>query len=93
MVGRAPEFTPAGLAGVEPRVMGIGPVPATARALDRAGLTMADVGLIELNEAFGAQVLAVLAAWGMDPLDERLNPDGGAIALDQGIAMIVERLS
>ncbi|TMK46416.1 MAG: acetyl-CoA C-acyltransferase [Actinobacteria bacterium] len=56
-------------------------VPATARALERAGLDMADVGLIELNEAFGAQVLAVLAAWGMDPLDERLNPDGGAIAL------------
>ena len=69
------------LAGVEPRIMGIGPVPATARALERAGLGMADVGLIELNEAFGAQVLAVLAAWGMDPLDERLNPDGGAIAL------------
>ena len=69
------------VAGVEPRVMGIGPVPATARALERAGLDMADVGLIELNEAFGAQVLAVLAAWGLDPLDERLNPDGGAIAL------------
>ncbi len=69
------------VAGVEPRVMGIGPVPATARALERAGLGMADVGLIELNEAFGAQVLAVLGAWGMDPLDERLNPDGGAIAL------------
>jgi len=69
------------VAGVEPRVMGIGPVPATARVLERAGLDMADVELIELNEAFGAQVLAVLAAWGMDPLDERLNPDGGAIAL------------
>jgi acetyl-CoA acyltransferase len=69
------------VAGVEPRVMGIGPVPATARALERAGLTMADIELVELNEAFGAQVLAVLANWGMDPLDERLNPDGGAIAL------------
>jgi acetyl-CoA acyltransferase len=69
------------VAGVEPSVMGIGPVPATARALERAGLGMADVGLIELNEAFGAQVLAVLGAWGMDAADERLNPDGGAIAL------------
>ena len=67
--------------GVEPRIMGIGPVPATARALERAGLRMGDLGLIELNEAFGAQVLAVLAEWGMDPLDERLNPNGGAIAL------------
>jgi acetyl-CoA acyltransferase len=69
------------VAGVEPRVMGIGPVPATAKALERAGVGMADVGLIELNEAFGAQVLAVLAAWGIDSMDERLNPDGGAIAL------------
>jgi acetyl-CoA acyltransferase len=69
------------VAGVEPRVMGIGPVPATAKALERAGLGMGDVGMIELNEAFGAQVLAVLAAWGIDPMDERLNPDGGAIAL------------
>ena len=67
--------------GVEPRIMGIGPVPATARALERAGLRMGDLGLIELNEAFGAQVLAVLAEWGIDPLDERLNPNGGAIAL------------
>lgn len=69
------------VAGVPPRVMGIGPVPATRKALDRAGVTLDDVGLIELNEAFAAQSLAVIYEWGMDPEDERLNPSGGAIAL------------
>jgi acetyl-CoA acyltransferase len=70
-----------GVAGVPPRVMGIGPVPATAKALERAGISLDDVGLVELNEAFAAQVLACLYEWGMDPDDERLNPNGGAIAL------------
>jgi 3-oxoadipyl-CoA thiolase len=70
-----------GVAGVPPRVMGIGPVPATEKALARAGITFADVGLIELNEAFAAQSLACLYEWGMDAEDERLNPNGGAIAL------------
>jgi acetyl-CoA acyltransferase len=70
-----------GVAGVPPRVMGIGPVPATRKALDRTGISLDDVGLIELNEAFAAQSLAVLYEWGMDPEDERLNPNGGAIAL------------
>ena len=70
-----------GVAGVPPRVMGIGPVPATSKALDRAGISLDDVDLIELNEAFAAQSLAVLYEWGMDPEDERLNPNGGAIAL------------
>jgi acetyl-CoA acyltransferase len=69
------------VAGVPPRVMGIGPVPATKKALMRAGITPDDIGLIELNEAFAAQSLAVLYEWGMDPEDERLNPNGGAIAL------------
>ncbi|MDP8901161.1 MAG: thiolase family protein, partial [Actinomycetota bacterium] len=68
-------------AGVPPRVMGIGPVPATRKALKRADITMDDVGLIELNEAFAAQSLAVIHEWGMDPEDDRLNPNGGAIAL------------
>jgi acetyl-CoA acyltransferase len=68
-------------AGVPPRVMGIGPVPATKKALERAGISMDDVGLVELNEAFAAQVLACLHEWGMDPDDERLNPNGGSIAL------------
>jgi acetyl-CoA acetyltransferase family protein len=70
-----------GVAGVPPRVMGIGPVPATKKALTRAGITLGEVGLIELNEAFAAQSLAVLYEWRMDPNDERLNPNGGAIAL------------
>ena len=70
-----------GVAGVPPRVMGIGPVPATKKALERAGLSLDDIGLLELNEAFAAQVLAVLHEWGMEAEDERLNPNGGAIAL------------
>nr|WP_266096509.1 thiolase family protein [Rubrobacter marinus] len=69
------------VAGVPPRVMGIGPVPATKKALDRAGITMEDVGLVELNEAFAAQSLAVIHEWGMAYDDGRLNPNGGAIAL------------
>jgi acetyl-CoA acyltransferase len=69
------------VAGVPPRVMGIGPVPATKKALMRAGISLDEVSLIELNEAFAAQSLAVLYEWGMDPEDERLNPNGGAIAL------------
>jgi 3-oxoadipyl-CoA thiolase len=68
-------------AGVPPRIMGIGPVPATEKALARAGIGLADVGLIELNEAFAAQSLAVLHAWGLDPEDARVNVNGGAIAL------------
>ncbi|WP_047866402.1 thiolase family protein [Rubrobacter aplysinae] len=68
-------------AGVPPRVMGIGPVPATRKALERAGLSFDDVGLIELNEAFAAQSLAVLHEWGLSYDDGRLNPNGGAIAL------------
>jgi acetyl-CoA acetyltransferase family protein len=67
--------------GVPPRVMGIGPVPATRKALERADLSIDDVGLIELNEAFAAQSLAVIHEWSMDPEDDRLNPNGGAIAL------------
>jgi len=69
------------VAGVGPEVMGIGPVAATQAALDRAGLTMADLDLIELNEAFAVQVLAVLREWGIDPADERLNPHGSGISL------------
>jgi acetyl-CoA acyltransferase len=74
-----------GVAGVPPRVMGIGPVPSTKKALERAEISLDDVGLIELNEAFAAQSLAVLHEWGMDPEDERLNPNGGAIALGHPI--------
>jgi acetyl-CoA acyltransferase len=69
------------VAGVPPRVMGIGPVPAARQALARARLGFGDLGVIELNEAFAAQSLAVLAGWGLAPEDPRVNPDGGAIAL------------
>ncbi len=70
-------------AGVDPRVMGVGPVPATRKALARAGagLTLDDIGLIELNEAFAVQAIAVLQELGLDPFDDRVNPNGGAIAL------------
>ena len=68
-------------AGVPPRVMGIGPVPATKKALSRANISMDDVGLVELNEAFAAQSLAVIHEWGMSGDDQKLNPNGGAIAL------------
>src|SRR5919112_3683271 len=74
-----------GVAGVLPRVMGIGPVPATKKALERADVSLDDIDLIELNEAFAAQSLAVLYEWGMDPDDERLNPNGGAISLGHPI--------
>jgi len=70
------------VAGVAPRVMGIGPVPATAKVLDRAGLTLADLDLIELNEAFAAQVLACLREWRLAGTDlERLNVNGSGISL------------
>jgi len=88
---RAHGFTPlariraSAVAGVPPRVMGIGPVPATQKVLDRAGIAWGDVDLIELNEAFAAQAIAVLTAWGLDTADPRLNPQGGAIALGHPI--------
>ncbi len=70
------------VAGVGPEVMGLGPVPATAKALDRAGLRLADMDLIELNEAFAAQVLAVLREWDFGQHDiERLNVNGSGISL------------
>ena len=69
------------VAGVPPRVMGIGPLPATQKALQRAGLALDAIGLIELNEAFAAQALGVLRAWQIDEDDPRVNVNGGAIAL------------
>ncbi|MFS0787996.1 thiolase family protein [Shouchella sp. 1P09AA] len=72
-------------AGVSPKEMGLGPVPATAKALKQVGLTFKNLDVIELNEAFSAQALAVLHEWGMKMDDERLNPNGGAIALGHPI--------
>jgi acetyl-CoA C-acetyltransferase len=69
--------------GVEPSIMGIGPVPAVRRALERAGLQLADIDVFELNEAFAAQALAVQKELGVDP--DRVNPHGGAIALGHPI--------
>ena len=74
------------VAGVEPHRMGIGPVPATARALDRAGLSMSDIDLIELNEAFAAQVLACLREWKLTDRDiDRVNVNGSGISLGHPI--------
>lgn len=70
-----------GLGGVAPDRMGIGPVPATARALAAAGLTLADMDVIELNEAFAAQALAVMREWGVAPSEDRINPHGSGISL------------
>jgi hypothetical protein len=67
------------VAGVDPAVMGLGPMPATRKALERAGLTVADLDLVELNEAFASQSIACIRELGLDPA--RVNVDGGAIAL------------
>jgi acetyl-CoA acyltransferase len=78
--------------GVEPRIMGIGPVGASQRALQKAGLTLADVEVIELNEAFAAQVLACTRLLGLPDDDERINPNGGAFALGNHLGMSGARL-
>jgi acetyl-CoA acyltransferase len=78
--------------GVEPRCMGIGPVPASRRALEIAGIAMDDVGVIELNEAFAAQSLACLRELGLRDDDPRVNPNGGAIALGHPLGMSGARL-
>jgi len=79
-------------AGVEPELMGLGPVPATRRVLERAGLTLDDVGLFELNEPFAVQVLTWCDGVGVSPDDPRLNPYGGAIACGHPLAATGVRL-
>ena len=79
-------------AGVEPELMGIGPIPATERVLAQAGLTLDDIGLFELNEPFAVQVLSWCGALGVDPEDARLNPYGGAIACGHPLAATGVRL-
>lgn len=81
-----------GVAGVEPRIMGIGPVAATEKALKKAGLQLADMDVIELNEAFAAQSLACTRAWGLADNDPRINPNGGAIALGHPLGMSGARI-
>jgi acetyl-CoA C-acetyltransferase len=78
--------------GCPPEMMGIGPVKATAAALERAGLTLGEIDLIELNEAFAAQALAVLAEWKVDPLDDRINPNGSGISLGHPIGATGARI-
>ena len=80
------------VAGVEPRYMGIGPVPASKRALEKAGLTLDQIDVIELNEAFSAQALACTRTWGLADDDPRLNPNGGAIALGHPLGMTGARI-
>ena len=80
------------VAGVEPRIMGIGPVTASQKALSRAGLTLKDMDVLELNEAFSAQVLACSRAFGLDDRDDRINPNGGAISLGHPLGMSGARI-
>src|SRR5256714_10579281 len=79
------------VAGVDPSVMGIGPVPATHKALQRAGLTLKDLDLIEINEAFAAQALAVMKLLEVDP--EKVNVRGGAIAIGHPLGASGARIS
>lgn len=81
-----------GVAGVEPRVMGIGPVPATNKALKRANLTLDQMDVVEINEAFAAQVLACTRQLGLQDDDPRINPNGGAIALGHPLGMTGARI-
>ena len=83
----------AAVAGVEPRVMGLGPVPASSKALDRAGLSLADMDVLEFNEAFASQVLGCLKLLEIDQDDSRINPNGGAIALGHPLGMSGARLA
>ena len=83
----------AAVAGVPPRIMGIGPAPATEKLLRRLGLKLTDFDVIELNEAFAAQGLAVLRQLGIPDDDARVNPNGGAIALGHPLGMSGARLA
>ncbi len=86
------ELTSWAVAGTAPETMGIGPVPASAAALGRAGITLADLDVIELNEAFAAQALAVLREWGISADDERLNPNGSGISLGHPVGATGARI-
>jgi acetyl-CoA C-acetyltransferase len=80
------------VSGVEPEIMGVGPIGAVSRVLDTAGMTIDDVDVVELNEAFAAQVLPVCRELGVDPFGEKLNPHGGAIALGHPYGMTGARI-
>ena len=78
--------------GVEPKIMGIGPVKASNKALEKAGLKMEDIDIIELNEAFSAQALACIREWGLEDNDPRINPNGGAIAIGHPLGVSGTRI-
>lgn len=79
--------------GVEPRIMGIGPVQSTRKALEKAGLTLNDINVMEFNEAFAAQALACIRALGLSDSDPRINPNGGAIAIGHPLGMSGTRIT
>jgi acetyl-CoA C-acetyltransferase len=81
-----------GLSALEPERMGLGPIDASRQALARAGMTIADVDLVEINEAFAAQVIPSARGLGIDPFDDRLNPHGGSIALGHPFGMTGARI-
>ena len=85
-------FVCGAVAGVEPRIMGIGPAPASKKALTRAGKTISDMDVIELNEAFASQALASMRELGLADDAEHVNPNGGAIALGHPLGMSGARL-
>jgi acetyl-CoA C-acetyltransferase len=91
-LGAAPlaRYVAGGVSGVDPRVMGVGPIPAARKALGRAGLEVGDLDVVELNEAFASQSVAVIRELGLDP--ERVNPNGGAIAIGHPLGMSGARL-
>ena len=80
------------VSGVEPEIMGVGPIDAVRKVLKQAGMTIADIDVMELNEAFAAQVLPVCRELGVDPFGEKLNPHGGAIALGHPYGMTGARI-
>jgi len=79
--------------GVEPRIMGIGPVQASNKALEKAGLTMEDMDVIEINEAFASQALACIREWGLADDDARINPNGGSIAIGHPLGVTGARIA
>src|SRR6266852_7321551 len=80
------------VSGVAPEIMGVGPIEAVRKALKQAGMTIDDVDVVELNEAFAAQVLPVCRELGVDPFSDKLNPHGGAIALGHPYGMTGARI-
>jgi len=79
--------------GVEPRIMGIGPVQAANKAIEKAGITMGDIDIIELNEAFASQALACIREWGLADDDPRINPNGGSIAIGHPLGVTGTRIA